>query len=171
MHKKPPVAPQVASILRDFVGEYVQDQWETDDAKLAAEVDAMVRLETRLWEIGHREEDLRRRQKLEESHRTIKESVVTFKEFRDMLNVKVISTIRSSMGSNFYYNSRVMSFAQETSKVDLGEIIKLSVKELTDVELEDDARLVVLHRGFFERLTQVIDETPNRVLINYLVFR
>ncbi len=78
----------VARLLREYIGEHVQTQSPTDEGRLKEEVEAVVRLETRLWEISWHEEDLKKGENLRDRFQT-----VPFKEFEKMLDVQVRKSV------------------------------------------------------------------------------
>ncbi len=88
------------------------------------------------------EEEMTKEQKKERT------TAVTFAEFRDN-----------------------MVGAKPDSKVDLAALTVEAVKELTGQDLSDDSRMVVLYSDYFSRITDLLDRTPDRTILNYLGFR
>ena len=56
--------------------------------------------------------------------------------------------------------------------MDLASVVQQSMAELVpDYDLTDDTPVNVPHKDYFNQVTKVIDEAPNEVIINYLVFK
>lgn len=57
------------------------------------------------------------------------------------------------------------------SKLNIAELVRDSVRELTGVDVADGDRMQAESAAYFAGVTALVDATPDEVLLDYLVFR